>query len=153
MRYLKAILLVPVICSMFCFFSNDAYAQKKKKEKPRRDATLENTYWALHEMDGKTVETPANEREIYIKLVEKKSLLEGYGGCNIITGSYDLGKEYLTFEATATLRACDDMTKENYVFNALNNTNRYELNGQHLLLFNGTYLLAIFEARYYDDEK
>lgn len=153
MRYMKAFLFASVVCGLLCVFSTGALAQKKKKaEKPRKDATLENTYWALYEMDGKMVETPADEREIYIKLLPKKSQIEGYAGCNIVTGTYDLGKEYLTFEATATLRACDDMTKENYVFNALNNTDRYELNGQHLLLFNGTYLLAIFEARYYDEK-
>lgn len=151
MRYMKALLMIPVLCSMFCTISTDAIAQKKKKEKPRKPPTLENTYWSLYEMDGKIVETPATERDIYIKLLDKKSQLEGYAGCNIITGSYELTKESLEFEATATLRLCDDMTKENYVFNALNNTNRYELNGEHLLLYNGTYLLAIFQAKYYDE--
>lgn len=151
MKYMKALLMVSVLCGIFCSMGNDALAQKKKKEKPRKPATLENTYWSLYEMDGKMVETPATEREVYIKLLDKKSQLEGYAGCNIITGSYELTKESLEFEATATLRACDDMTKENYVFNALNNTNRYELNGEHLLLYNGTYLLAIFQAKYYDE--
>lgn len=148
---MKALLMMSVLFSMCCAISVDAIAQKKKKEKPRKPPTLENTYWSLYEMDGKLVETPATEREVYIKLLGKKTQLEGYAGCNIITGNYELTKESLTFEATATLRMCDDMTTENYMFKALNNTNRYELNGEHLLLFNGTYLLAIFEAKYYDE--
>lgn len=148
---MKALLMVSVLCSICCIISFDAIAQKKKKEKNRKPPTLENTYWSLYEMDGKLVETPATEREVYIKLLNKKSQLEGYAGCNIITGNYELTKESLEFEATATLRMCDDMTKENYVFKALNNTNRYELNGEHLLLYNGTYVLAIFQAKYYDE--
>ena len=126
-------------------------AKKKKKKKTPTTAELDGTYWALYEMDGKPVKTPANEREAYIKLIDKKSKLEGYTGCNIITGNFDLGREYLTFDAATTERACKDMTVENYVMAALNNANRYEINGLYLLLFKGTYLLGIFEARFYDE--
>jgi len=153
MRYMKAVLFAVIAIAVTCSFSTEATAQqkKKKKEKPRTEATLENTYWRLYEMDGKLVETPADAREVYIKLTEKKSLLEGYAGCNIITGNYELGKETLTFEPSLTERLCDDMTTENYVINALTKANRHELNGLHLLLYQGTYLLAIFEAKYYEE--
>ncbi|MCB9047532.1 MAG: META domain-containing protein [Chitinophagales bacterium] len=151
MKYAKAILLLPVICGLFLAFSNDAMAQKKKKTKVHKTAQLENTHWALYEMNGKSVETPADSREVYIKLIDKKSKLEGYSGCNLITGTYDLGKETLTFEPEITERACTDMTTEKYVLTALNDADRYEINGLHLLLFKGTYLLGIFKAKFYDE--
>lgn len=154
MRFMKALLLAPLMCALLFTFSSDAQAQqRKKKEKVRTDAELTDTYWRLYEMDGKSVVTPADQREAYIKLIDKKSMLEGYTGCNIITGNFVLGKESLTFQPATTERLCDDMSSEEYLLKALNGANRYELNGLHLLLFNGTYLLAIFEAKYYEEEK
>ncbi len=148
---MKAILMASVICGIFCAVSTDAFAQKKKKTKVRTTAELENTHWALYEMNGKTVETPADSREVYIKLIDKKAKLEGYTGCNLITGTYNLGKETLSFDAALTERACNDMTTENYVMAALNNADHHEINGLHLLLYKGSYLLAIFKAKYYED--
>lgn len=151
MKYIKAILLASVICGIFCVISTDATAQKKKKTKVRTTAELKNTHWALYEMNGKTVETPADSREVYIKLIDKKEKLEGYAGCNLITGTYELGKETLTFDPEVTERMCDDMATEKYVLTALNDADRHEINGLHLLLYKGTYLLAIFKAKYYED--
>lgn len=155
MRLLKAIILAPIACMLLVSFSNDALAQRKKKKPVRTEAELENTHWRLYEIDGKPYVTPMDQREAYITLKGgKNNMLEGYTGCNIITGSYVLGKEeLLTFEPATTERLCDDMSTEEYVLRTLNDANRFELNGLHLLLFNGTYLLAIFEAKYYDEEK
>lgn len=152
MKHLKGLFFAILALMIVGAYSPAEAQQKKKKAKPRTEAELTNTYWRLYEMDGKMVETPADAREVYIKLLDnKKSQLEGYAGCNIITGQYELGKETLTFEATATLRMCDDMTMENYVFKALNDADRYQINGLNLLLYRGTYLLAIFEAKYYEE--
>lgn len=152
MKILNNTIIALLTLSILCTFNTDAFAQKKKKkQKAITTAKLEGTYWALFEMNGKPVKTPPNEREAYIKLIEKKSKIEGYTGCNIITGNFDLGRDYLTFEAATTERACTDMTVENYVVEALNNANRYEINGLYLLLFKGTYLLGVFEARFYDE--
>lgn len=152
MRFLKAVLPVFLIGVLLITISSDASAQRKRKQRVPEEANLDNTYWRLYEIDGKTYETPADQREVYIKLLEKKSMLEGYTGCNIITGNYELGKETLTFTPSTTERLCDDMTTESYVLEALNNADRYEINQHYLLLFNGTYMLALFEAKYFEDE-
>lgn len=150
MKYVKSILL---LLAIVVAIGTPATAQQKRKVKQRTKAELLGTYWRLFEIDGKKVETPADAREVYIKLADsKKSELEGYAGCNLITGTYKLGKETISFEAAATMRACDDMTTENYIFNALNNANRYDINGLYLLVYKGTYLLAVFEAKYYGEE-
>lgn len=151
MRFSKAVLLAPILCTFLFAVSNDAFAQKKKKQRIPEISELENTYWRLYEMDGKSVVTPADKREVYIKLIERKSQLEGYTGCNIITGKYELGRETLTFEAATTERLCDDMATETYIMEALNNADRYEINQHYLLLYKGTYMLAIFEAKYYEE--
>lgn len=153
MRFLKAVLPVFMTGILLITISSDANAQRKKKSKTPEEASLENTYWRLYEMNGKSYETPADQREVYIKLIEKKSMLEGYSGCNIITGNFELGKETLTFTPAVTERMCTDMTTEAYVLEALNNADRYEINQHYLLLFNGTYMLALFEAQYFEDEE
>jgi heat shock protein HslJ len=151
MRYIKTILLLTI--AIVGLIPNADAQQRKRKAKQRTVADLTGTYWRLYEMNGKPVVTPPDSKEVYIKLLDnKKGELEGYAGCNLLTGQYTQGKETLTFEPSATLRACDDMTVENYVFNALNNTNRHEINGLYLLLYNNTYLLAIFEAKYYEED-
>lgn len=151
MKQLKSILLLALV--MFIAVGTINAQQKKKRTKPRTQAQLTDTYWKLYEMNGKSVVTPADAMEAHIKLKgNKKMELEGNGGCNMITGNYKLGKETLSFEAATTLRACNDMAVESYLLNALEKTDRYEINGLYLLLYNGTYLLAVFEAKYYDEE-
>ncbi|MCB0700914.1 MAG: META domain-containing protein [Chitinophagaceae bacterium] len=151
MRLLRTMLLATLACGVLCTYSVDAFAQKKKKKKERTHAELENTHWSLFEMNGEPVVTPADSKEVYIKLVDKKSKLEGYTGCNLITGNYDLGKETIEFSAATTERFCTDMSTEKYVMTALNDANRYVLNGFHLMLYKDTYLLAVFEAKYYEE--
>lgn len=152
MRYLNTLLSLVFILALVGSPAGNASAQqKKKKPKEHTTAPLDGTYWRLYEMNGKLVETPADAREVYIKLTNKKSVLEGFAGCNLITGTYTLGKETLTFDAATTERACDDMTTENYMMQALTNTDRYTINGLNLLLYKGTFLLAVFEAKFYDE--
>ncbi len=83
-------------------------------------------------------------------LATKKAQLSGSTGCNSITGSHTEGKHgAIKFEAATTKMYCEGaMETENYVLTALNRANRYVINGHHLLLYNETYLLAIFEAKY-----
>jgi heat shock protein HslJ len=119
-------------------------------KKPRKaTADLQGTYWRLSEMNGKTLETGNNEA--YIKLAEKKSALEGNAGCNTIIGTFKIGRHNeLAFEFGATKKMCGDMSVEAYVINALKNTNHYDINGHHLMLYNDNVVLAIFEAKYAD---
>lgn len=153
MRYIKGIIFL-VVALITITNTADAQQQRKKKVKQRTVAQLTGTYWRLFEMNGKQVTTPADAREAYIKLLpNKKGELEGNGGCNLITGTYTLGKETLSFQAASTLRACDDMATESYLMNALNNANRHEINGLYLLLYKNTMLLAVFEAKYYEEEE
>lgn len=156
MQLAKLITLAPIICALILMTSIDAAAQRNrdKKTKIPEEAELTGTYWQLYEMDGKSLPPAEGDARVFIKLHEKKSRLEGFTSCNVIAGAYEYGKEKgdIMFEAVTTKRACIDPTVENYVLEAVNNTNRYEINQHYLLLFNGTYLLAIFEAQYETEE-
>jgi heat shock protein HslJ len=124
---------------------------KKKPHVPKGDAELTNTYWRLAEMNGKAVETPADARDVFIRLITKRGKLEGFTGCNMIEGTHSEGRKgAIEFKAMTTLMACEERTDvEQYVLRALSKANRYLINDKHLLLYNDNYLLAIFEARYY----
>lgn len=149
----KSILFFLMAAVTMCSFSQEAFAQKrKKKKKVITTAELENTYWRLSEMDGKPLVTPADSKEVYIKLNSKKETLEGYTGCNLVTGNYDYSRDGLTFSAAVTEKLCkDNMSTEQYLLEAINNANRHEINGLYLLLFKDNYMLAMFEARYFDE--
>lgn len=122
-----------------------------KTKKPRKEtADLQDTYWRLTEMNGTPLASAANEA--FIKLTEKKSVLEGSTGCNLISGSFQIGKRgELAFEYGTTKKMCGDMAVERFMNHTLTNTNRYDINGHHLLLYNDSILLAIFEAKYADE--
>jgi heat shock protein HslJ len=119
-------------------------------KKPKKEtADLQNTYWRLSEMNGKTLEPGSDEA--YVKLTEKKSVLEGNAGCNTIVGTFKVGRhDEIAFEFGTTKKMCADMSVESYMVNALKNANHYDINGHHLMLYNDSVLLAIFEAKYAD---
>lgn len=120
----------------------------EKTKKIKATADLQNTYWRLVEMNGKPV---VSTKEPYIKLVDKKSALEGSTGCNTIMGNYKIGKHgALKFEYGTTKMMCGDMETEQFVNSALVRTTTYDINSNHLLLYNDNVLLAVFEAQYAD---
>lgn len=121
---------------------------KKKPAAEKKRATIMNTYWRLSEMDGKPLADGSQNNTPYIYLQDKKSQLLGHTGCNNIGGEFAIGKyNYIGFEAVYTEMACEGITTEGYILNALKGANRYTINGQNLLLYNDNLLLAVFEAK------
>ena len=111
--------------------------------------TLEDTYWALLELPGKSITVKANDKAPYLELNSKKASAYGFGGCNRFFGSYETSGHSLTFSAMgATRMACPEgMDEEQGLFTALGSTTRYEIHGSKLLLFADKTLVARFEAR------
>ena len=118
---------------------------------PKGDAEITDTYWRLYEMDGKLIQTPADARDVFIRMNRKKSTLEGFAGCNNIGGTHAEGRHgAIKFEPFSTLMACEErMATEQYVLKALVRANRDIINDKFLLLYDENILLATFEARYY----
>ena len=111
--------------------------------------SLEGTYWALLELNGKAIAVRANQQAPYLELNAKKASAYGFGGCNRFFGSYEATESSLKIGALgATRMACPEgMQQEQALFTVLASTTRYEIHGSKLLLFSDKALVARFEAR------
>jgi heat shock protein HslJ len=119
---------------------------KKWSEKEKQSPPLEDVKWVLLDVSGKSIGGRA-----YIKLSDKGDKLTGHTSCNLISGSFKKGRSNdVKFNTITTKMACDEMKTEANLLSALNGTNLYDLNGQNLLLYHDTILLAIFEANFED---
>ena len=79
-------------------------------------------------------------------MFEKNNRIEGFGGCNELTGSYEKGIYDIKFKVISTKRYCEGkMEIENEFINALNSANRYDLPYENeLYLYKDSLLLAKF---------
>ena len=114
-------------------------------------ASLENTYWRLASVGTVPVMVRSQQREPHFILHPANRSVTGSGGCNRLTGSYELNADRLSFRGVASTKmACvDGMETEQAYLNALGRVYRWRISGQSLELFdfrgNG---LARFEAVY-----
>ena len=101
-------------------------------------ASLENTYWRLVRLGEKPVAGPEGQREAHLILHPAEGRVSGSGGCNLLTGSYELDGEKLTFGNIAgTLMACPaGMDVEREFLAALKEVRKTRVLGQQLQLFN-----------------
>jgi len=110
--------------------------------------SLEDTYWALLELDGATIVPTPSDEAPYLELNSNKASAYGFGGCNRFFGSYQASGRSLTFgDLGATRMACPEgMDQEQRFFAALASTTRYEIHGSKLLLLADDKVVARFEA-------
>jgi copper homeostasis protein (lipoprotein) len=72
-------------------------------------APLENTQWKWTRLSGKPVALAAKQREPYFVLDNKSKRIDGSGGCNRFTGSYQQSGDRLAFTKIAmTFRVCPE---------------------------------------------
>lgn len=127
---------------------NQPQQPKKLSEKEQKNPPLENIKWALLDISGKPLNA-APDRMPYMVMYSKGSKLEGYTGCNQLSGTYDKGRnEDIGYKPVTTKMACSNTQWEDDMVKALNGANAYKLNGQNLLLYHDNMLLAIFEAKF-----
>jgi len=108
---------------------------------------LEGTYWKAIELAGKP--TPAQDATREAHLQFQAGRVFGSDGCNLLTGSYQLNGERVTFgQMAGTLMAClDESGTEEPFRNALKNASRLTIAGDRLeLLDAGGTRLAAFRA-------
>lgn len=114
------------------------------------DLTLEkdnikDAYWVLLSVEGQDVEVLNDTRTAYIRLEENENDVDGFTGCNKISGSYTLNGEQLQLAELSTTRmACPDMEAENRLLNALRRVDNYKISGDLLTLFEGDEAVATF---------
>ena len=114
-------------------------------------ASLENTYWKLTELGGKSIAVSRPAQEPHFILHPDTRRVSGAGGCNRFIGSYQLDGDRLTFGQTAgTMMACrDEMETEREFFTALSQVRKARISGQQLELLDAAARpVARFEAVY-----
>jgi heat shock protein HslJ len=109
---------------------------------------LEDTYWKLTEAGGKTIKEDEASRTPYVQLGAERRI-SGTGGCNRLTGTYELRGDELVFGAVATtMMACPDavMKQERAMLDALRVTTSYRITGDKLELMAHKKVVARFTA-------
>lgn len=114
-------------------------------------APLENTYWKLTSLGGSPIVTASSQREAHLILQPANRRVTGSGGCNRLSGSYQVNGDRISLGRVAsTMMACiDGMKTEKDFLKALGRVNRWRISGQRLELLDAAGTpLASFEAVY-----
>lgn len=113
------------------------------------DSPLRGTYWKLVRLGGEPVAAAAKQREAHLVFSADAFRVAGSGGCNRLTGGFELDGDRLRFGRMASTRmSCpDNMDQEKRFLDALVHVERYRIRGSHLELLDaaGT-VYARFEA-------
>jgi copper homeostasis protein (lipoprotein) len=115
---------------------------------PLVDSPLRGTYWKLVRLGEAPVEVAANQREPYLTFA-RDQLVSGSGGCNRVTGSFEVDGEKLQVgRLAATRMACPaGMEEEQRFLQSLGKVERYRIRGSHLELLDAAGApVARFEA-------
>jgi uncharacterized lipoprotein YbaY len=111
---------------------------------------LENTYWKLISLGTAPVTVVSQQAEPHLIFDAKLRRVSGSGGCNGMTGGYEVSGDHLTFGLMAnTMMECPQgMDTETAFLKALTQVKTWKIAGQHLDLFDaGGQAVARLEAR------
>ncbi|HEX7902729.1 MAG TPA: META domain-containing protein [Chitinophagaceae bacterium] len=135
MKNLLAILFIILIFSCSPKWAPDHYWSQKR--------------WILTEMKGVPVQLSGTNRDAYLEFSWTDKHFTGNGGCNRISGNYELEKKKdIQFrEVISTKMSCSDIAFETTFLNALQEVNKFETEGDHLLLKNGKKTILIFQGK------
>lgn len=109
-------------------------------------SALAGTTWLLAELGGEPVVVPPEHTRARLVLDPGATTFHGSTGCNLISGTYELGVSALRLKAGAmTMMACpDDAIQEQPFLDALQATRGYRIAGGKLALLEGDRVLALF---------
>ena len=127
--FLSAIMMVIIIsCDNTKKASSDAAGQTTE---------LKETYWKLTELRGVPVPAPKEgEKEVYFRLRNEGSRVEGNGGCNGFGGTYELsaGNRIKFSKMISTMMYCSLMETENALYKVFEAADNYTVSGDVLQL-------------------
>ena len=112
---------------------------------------IQEVYWKLIGIMGKAVVLGEKQREPYIMLKIENNRVQGFGGCNILMGSYELkeGQRIHFSKMASTMMACPHMEEERALFHVLEKVDNYTIKDGVLMLNKARMApLATFEAVY-----
>lgn len=114
-----------------------------------RELRIQEVYWKLIGVEGKAVIQAPNQREAYLILKLEAHRLQGFGGCNILLGSYELNEatQRIKFSHVAsTMMACPRLPDESAFLKALARVEQFTIDEGVLLLQKEGKTVATFEA-------
>lgn len=104
--------------------------------------------WTVVEMKGVPVQQSGGRRDAHIVFEVVDRTFRGNGGCNQISGNYNLDKKEIHFtDIVATKMSCDDINFENVFLNELGRVDRYEVNGDELRLKRRQETLIVLKSK------
>lgn len=146
---LVAFMAVVAIAS--CATDGPAPAPSPAEKELAAAPKLEDTYWKLVSLDGQVVASGRKDpREPHIRLHRYQNRLTASGGCNGMSGSYELEADRLSFgDVLGTRMACVDRMDQESRFTAmLSRVARWRIaEGRLELLDTGGAALAQFTSR------
>ena len=105
--------------------------------------SLESGKWILINLNNQEVIKQNGERPIYLEFNVTDQKVIGFAGCNRLFGAYIIKGGSITFSRVgSTKMLCPDVELENLFIANLQQVNRYQIEGEKLLLYNHTSLLA-----------
>lgn len=140
MKYL--LLIIPVVLLL-------TSCSAKQTKKPDFEDSIQNKYWKLISIDGKTVTMKKDqEREIYF-ILKNDLTVKGFAGCNGFEGNYQLvNNKIQIYDIAMTMRACEGIEDQTFL-NILNNATKYTLEKGTLKLYQSGKISAVFEVVYF----
>jgi copper homeostasis protein (lipoprotein) len=107
---------------------------------------LVGTYWVLTEVAGSAPPRVAGEQP-WLELRSELGRVQGFTGCNRMSGRYELGADGLRLRDVATTRAfcVGRMDVEDALVDALNRATGYRIDGINMALVSGQQTLAWFQ--------
>jgi len=108
-------------------------------------ATFADTRWVLMEINSQPI---TNESKPYLMFAAKSMVVNGFGGCNQLAGSYEATGQKIKFNNIAATRMfCEEtMQVETSFLQSLEAINYYRLEGRELILLQEETIIARFRA-------
>ena len=116
---------------------------------PLVDSPLRGTYWRLVRLSETPVQAAGKQREPHLIFASDQPRISGSGGCNRVTGSFDLDGDRLRLGRMAGTRmACPTgMEQEQRFLQSIEKVERYRISGSHLEMLDAAdAVIARFEA-------
>ncbi len=112
---------------------------------------IQEIYWKLIGIMGKAVVLNEKQREPYLMLKIENNRVQGFSGCNLMMGSYELkkGNRIHFSKMASTMMACPYLQEEREFLNVLEQVDNYTISEGVLMLYKARMApLATFEAVY-----
>jgi copper homeostasis protein (lipoprotein) len=116
---------------------------------PLTDSPLRNTYWKLVRLSETPVRVAERQPEPHLIFARDQLRLSGSGGCNRLSGSFEVDGDKLRLRQMAgTMMAClAGMEQEQRFLRSLEKVERYRISGSHLEMLDAAgAVIARFEA-------